>query len=245
MSHFTVIAITRQTSLKEFDAEAETEKLLEPFNEHTRTAPYPDACLCTEIEGIAKSSVEDYGAKGEPLASCDECEGLGTVLSTYNPASKWDWYEIGGRWEGELVEGYDASNDIRNYEKCNYCNGTGLRDDEIGNERRAEDPDWGCNGCHLSYAEGKAAKLSNGKPALGMKRKFENAPTGTNVALVKDIPKDFTAHAFVTPHFEWKQAGRMGWWAAVTEENDSYEQEWKAARKLYGDNVAVLIDCHI
>ena len=170
MSHFTVIAITRQTSLDGFDAEAEIEKLLEPFNEHTRTAPYPDTCLCTEIEGIAVQSGLDYGAKGEPLLTCDECKGLGTVLSTYNPASKWDWYEIGGRWEGEL-------------------------------------PD--------------------------------------NIFQLKDLPADFTTHAFITPHWEWKQKGRMGWWATVTEENDNYQQEWKDARKLYGDNVAVLLDCHI
>jgi hypothetical protein len=24
-------------------------------------------------------------------------------LSTYNPKSKWDWYEVGGRWDGGLV----------------------------------------------------------------------------------------------------------------------------------------------
>jgi hypothetical protein len=26
----------------------------------------------------------------------------GNLLTTYNPASKWDWYEIGGRWKGLL-----------------------------------------------------------------------------------------------------------------------------------------------
>lgn len=25
------------------------------------------------------------------------------ILSTYNPDSKWDWYEVGGRWSGFLV----------------------------------------------------------------------------------------------------------------------------------------------
>lgn len=27
----------------------------------------------------------------------------GNLLSTYNPNSKWDWYEIGGRWNGGLA----------------------------------------------------------------------------------------------------------------------------------------------
>ena len=26
----------------------------------------------------------------------------GSILSTYNPMSKWDWYEIGGRWRGGI-----------------------------------------------------------------------------------------------------------------------------------------------
>jgi hypothetical protein len=31
---------------------------------------------------------------------CEECEGTGKETTTYNPKSKWDWYVIGGRWDG-------------------------------------------------------------------------------------------------------------------------------------------------
>jgi len=30
------------------------------------------------------------------------CGGTGEVETTYNPDSKWDWYEVGGRWENDL-----------------------------------------------------------------------------------------------------------------------------------------------
>jgi hypothetical protein len=33
-----------------------------------------------------------------PDKDCGECHGLGTNRSTYNPKSKWDWWEEGGRW---------------------------------------------------------------------------------------------------------------------------------------------------
>lgn len=33
----------------------------------------------------------------------DMVDNNGNLLSTYNPNSKWDWYEIGGRWDGSLV----------------------------------------------------------------------------------------------------------------------------------------------
>ena len=32
------------------------------------------------------------------------------VLTTYNPQSKWDWYEIGGRWSGLLILFYCFKN---------------------------------------------------------------------------------------------------------------------------------------
>ena len=188
--------------------------------------------------------------KAKELASLDAEAAIESLLAPFDeneptPESKWDWYEIGGRWEGELVEGYNAKNDIRNYEKCTYCKGTGLRDDGIGKNTRAKNPDYGCNGCHLTYSEGKAAKLPNGKPALGMKRKFGNAPTGTNVAFMKDIAKDFKPFAFVTPHYEWVERASMGWWAQTKDDNGEYEKQWEDARKTYGDHKAALVDCHI
>lgn len=38
----------------------------------------------------------------EPHPDCPECGGSGTYRSTYNPKSKWDWWEVGGRWSGEI-----------------------------------------------------------------------------------------------------------------------------------------------
>ncbi len=248
MSHFTAIVITNNTHTKgkrkakeltSLDAEAAIESLLAPFDENWQAPPRPEDCWCKDkYDGSTWTKIE-------PASDCEDCEGSGTRVTTYNPASKWDWYVIGGRWEGELVEGYDASNDIRNYGKCYLCEGTGLRNDEIGEKDRAKNPDYGCNGCHLSYSEGKTAKLPNGKPALGMKRKFDNAPTGTNVAFMKDIAKDFKPFAFVTPRYEWIENARMGWFATTTNDNGEYEKQWEDARKTYGDHVAVLVDCHI
>lgn len=36
----------------------------------------------------------------KPDPDCNECHGVGTYKSQYNPNSKWDWYETGGRWTG-------------------------------------------------------------------------------------------------------------------------------------------------
>lgn len=37
-----------------------------------------------------------------PDPACHDCRGAGSYLSTYNPDSKWDWWQVGGRWSGEF-----------------------------------------------------------------------------------------------------------------------------------------------
>jgi len=36
----------------------------------------------------------------KPSPDCEDCQGSGTRKSTYNLESQWDWYVIGGRWDG-------------------------------------------------------------------------------------------------------------------------------------------------
>jgi len=38
----------------------------------------------------------------KPDPACKECHGTGNRLTTYNPDSQWDWWVIGGRWDGWL-----------------------------------------------------------------------------------------------------------------------------------------------
>lgn len=34
----------------------------------------------------------------------EDIDEEGNIYSTYNPKSKWDWYEVGGRWDGVLMD---------------------------------------------------------------------------------------------------------------------------------------------
>lgn len=68
-----------------------------------------------------------------------------------NPRGLWDWYQIGGRYSGRL-SGYNPGADPALTEVCWLCNGTGLRNDELGRRFRAQNPDYTCNGCSNSPA---------------------------------------------------------------------------------------------
>ena len=41
-----------------------------------------------------------HPAANMPSLICSECSGTGVAKSTYNPDSKWDWWRVGGRWNG-------------------------------------------------------------------------------------------------------------------------------------------------
>lgn len=113
MSHYTVLVIGD-----------DIETQLEPYNENAEVAPYidgsPEATADTltralkyyqELEDAPRfvGHTVDTLTKAEKLELLDAYDGGeyreddgGNLIrySTYNPLSKWDWYEEGGRWSG-------------------------------------------------------------------------------------------------------------------------------------------------
>ena len=116
MSHFTAVVLVdpRFRTSKEIGEEAE--RLLAPFNENTRVPPYEEECYCVRNRRDAEAGKAARLAAGSPAEdaesgdgkgeeeTCGECEGRGVISSTYNPNSKWDWYRVGGRWDGSILE---------------------------------------------------------------------------------------------------------------------------------------------
>lgn len=94
---------------------------LEPYNENTPVAPYLDSVDGEWQKGLAEAkewfaspqATKKAGADWTDRRYLDEFFGLGYWTpakegegyehwSTYNPRSKWDWHEVGGRWSGML-----------------------------------------------------------------------------------------------------------------------------------------------
>lgn len=74
--------------------ESEKENFLDYYNEHTPGYHFSMA----DFEDLYKAKGEEWNdnawRKGE--------DGEWYSWSSYNPDSKWDWYEVGGRWAGSL-----------------------------------------------------------------------------------------------------------------------------------------------
>lgn len=87
--HYTCLIITDNFDL---DVELIVANILAPFSEDIKVAPYDRDCICVTNKRF-KKLVSDSDTP------CPSCNGKGSTRSTYNPDAKWDYYEIGGRWD--------------------------------------------------------------------------------------------------------------------------------------------------
>lgn len=62
-----------------------------------------------------KAILARVGEDKQADPKCEECNGTGKRKSTYNPKSKWDWYSIGGRWNGCIRNAEESSEDGFNF----------------------------------------------------------------------------------------------------------------------------------
>lgn len=116
MSHSTVLVVVEDAT-DELEALHKAEEALEPFNENIEMEPTvngpvtasdlryaldkkeltdeeAEAILTTEDAETEEALVDYYGRKPEFI------DGRYMEMTTYNPKSKWDWYSLGGRWDG-------------------------------------------------------------------------------------------------------------------------------------------------
>lgn len=181
---------------------------------------------------VEKEAFEAHPGKDKPDPACENCNGKGTYRSTYNPKSKWDWYQIGNRFEGVFAEEYNPADDPANYEECRLCCGTGCRSDDVGRAQRAKDPTFSCNGC-----------LGTGRA-----RNFFNRPTDYNIARAEEVLRlGCGTFAVLTPDGMWHERGRMRMFGMVEHEEaaDAWQARVKTLLQQHPEHWVVAVDMHI
>ena len=136
MSHFSCLVVTDTRP-----SEDELQEILLPWHEYECTGieRYVEF-VPTDLAELAKEQAK-YGQEGQTLeefaqtwdGSAPNDEG---VLGRWtNPNARWYWWQIGGRWSGAFLAGYDPHEDPANREPCYLCVATGMRGEQE------------CNGC--------------------------------------------------------------------------------------------------
>jgi hypothetical protein len=119
MSHFKIIVCC--------DDPDQVEALLAPFDENLEVEPYrnyqggepgdywsvgilredgrlPEEPTWTEVAEAHNAQYAPDGPGGDDGSEYLHTDGeRAWVMSTYSPASKWDWYEVGGRYNGHFA----------------------------------------------------------------------------------------------------------------------------------------------
>jgi hypothetical protein len=127
MTHFVGLANIGKPP-KEFNAkelavwiQKQLDILLEPYSEDLKAEPHIYKTRAeveadrdrlmeerTKVGSYVYENFPDRDFKSEPIKDFikdwygEESDDDGNSLTTYNPRSKWDWYEIGGRWKDLL-----------------------------------------------------------------------------------------------------------------------------------------------
>jgi hypothetical protein len=52
---------------------------------------------------LVERLIQEHPMNNLPNPECSTCNGTGKRETTYNPKSEWDWYSVGGRWDGWLT----------------------------------------------------------------------------------------------------------------------------------------------
>jgi hypothetical protein len=152
MTHFTVgIILPHGVN----DAEGFIAEVMEPYFEHSDTEPYVCYTLEQAAADLASTinRLELIISRNEPHYDIEKCRQQldqlramtpqqkydeylryheqfnerGQPVSTYNPDSKWDWFVIGGRWDG-WINDLDTSRE-------SFADNTALTDEAIAREK--------------------------------------------------------------------------------------------------------------
>ncbi len=280
MSHYTVAVITDDIN--------KLKSMLAPYDEGLEVKPYiyktkediikdykerKEEALKRKAEGkeldkydlkyIKANSDEEFYKLG--IYDDEQYDEDGNELSTYNPDSRWDWYEIGGRWHNilltkknnnDVIEGNPSwgnleSNSKEAPEGYKWVDGARIKD--IDFQRAIEFKNTYNKAIRFweIYVEGQEPKTEEEKEDIKWTRYekeyyTERYETKENYAKIQST---FTCWALLD-ETGWHEKGKMGWWAVADDTKDSelafIEKFTETINKPENqDKYLIIVDCHI
>ena len=117
MSHFTVLVpakdetelLDRLTPYYEYGCSDEMDERVKPYLEFKIDWPAKDMA---EVAGAIRDDDTPPGLTDAQVvvwAEGGEVDEAGNVGRWTNPNAKWDWYTVGGRWDGNVIPGNRAA----------------------------------------------------------------------------------------------------------------------------------------
>jgi hypothetical protein len=161
------------------------------------------------------------------------------VINRTNPNKKWDWWELGGRWTGDLIS-----------------RGPSL----TGKPGLMTDPakPGTCDQCHIGDLDLEAMKAKNQeernqwwKEAEGLKPEERDWRFGIKPEMTEEeyVNNCSALQTFaILDETGWHEKGEMGWWGCVSNEKDDWPQLFQAYLAEImkkPEKYIAIVDCHI
>jgi hypothetical protein len=260
MTHFTVL-VRFEGDIN--DTEKALEEILAPYDENKNVPKYKRYLRKDEIERaqehfkITPMSPSGVAIGDNKLTAAQIKEYFGEggedkkgyfYWSTYNPQSKWDWYQVGGRWEGGLTlkagangrSGTRSLMDMENKGKPLGIDAAYLKDVDLEAMRKESEKS--------AYENWDAMLEETEVGAMPNFWMYDVKDDDTMESYVKRHT-GFSTHAVVDEN-GWHEPSKMGYWGITYahKENEETWQEKFAERFLSNTTdktVIVMVDAHI
>lgn len=175
-------------------------------------------------------------------------------LTTYNPNSKWDWYEIGGRWNNYLIvdknndDVYDNGDEVKGHPELKKVNGAKIKDikfDLINGGREEAVRKWEL---FVEEQEPQTPKEEDLVKWNIYTPQYYIDQYGTKEEYVRQSTM-FSTWAFLNEQ-GWCEQGSMGFWAMNDATKDSrieYIDKLNEYIKSpeHQEEYLFIVDCHI
>lgn len=253
MSHYTVAVLSR--SPKDVDT------LLAPFNEN-------DESYMTFFEVDIQPDIDTYNSTPAAQAQYHALhtylvDGCGYIQDAdtgayglwRNPNSKWDWYEIGGRWKNMLILKPDtkatSQGALERLLTFDPVRPGPVRCDQAKIKNVCLESDRAAYQQALRFwevaVEGKPQKEDD-LFTVFYKPEYYLEQYGAKEKYAEE-QASFQTFAFLTPDGEWYEKGEMGWFglSTATEASRLSYAELFNQHVLCGDPelYITIVDCHI
>lgn len=251
MSHFTVMIIGEdpETMLAPYDEAAEgvfhdcTDEVKAMWEENKSSKILDGKTVQETYETIEKFADQYFGYVAEP-----DIDGEQSFGHYANDEGHWDWYSLGGRWQGFFIH--------KPLKKCKYPEDIKLGECGVGGEEKMHER--ACDQLRKCDIDIEAMRAEAGKHAAKYWKEHHEGPTSPwmDEDVVKMTEAEycekrmrgiFETFALIDEN-GWRESGRMGWWGMVMDPKDP--ADWKAEfdarwNEIPDDTLISVYDCHV
>lgn len=246
MSHFTVLVpakdetelLDRLTPYYEYGCSADMDERVKPYLEFE--IDYTAEEVAEEAEAIRDDDTPPpdlTDAQVVVWAEGGDVDEAGNVGRWTNPNAKWDWYTVGGRWDGNVIPDNRAAAGIVRWDWKRKKQG-------IDAEKRYR-------AYHELLLQRTTEKMTEQEfnhaliDVAGLWKDPDLDTLTLNEYVAKHEAKA-PVFAFIDLDGQWHERGHMGWWAIVSDQQPDYDTEfWQFVKTLPADQILYLVDCHI